>query len=191
VIPVEAGASLRNDLYGRSAGVATRLFASLVDLVTILLLFTLGGHVITFVLSVVLGDEVHLSETPLASSFALLVWAFAYCAYLLSAYSCTLGMALFGIRVVRLDGGTIHTRHAVVRVLAFPLSFLVFCFGFVLIVLRRDRCALHDLIARTSVVYSWEARSANLGFLTKRRPDGAGDDRAMAANGKRPSEEGL
>jgi uncharacterized RDD family membrane protein YckC len=165
-----AESSLRNDLYGHSAGVATRLFASLVDLVTILLLYTLGGHVVSFVLSVVLGDEVHLSDSSLVSSLALLLWAFTYCAFLLAAYGCTLGMALFGIRVVRLDGETIHTRHAVVRVLAFPLSFLIFCFGFVLIVLRRDRRALHDLIAKTAVVYSWEARSANLGFLAKRRP---------------------
>jgi uncharacterized RDD family membrane protein YckC len=170
VTPVAAETAPRQDLYGHRAGVVTRLFASLVDLVTILLLFTLGGHVISFVLSVVLGDDVQLSETALVSSLALLLWAFVYCAHLLAAYGCTLGMALFGIRVVRLDGGTIGTRHAVVRVLAFPLSFVLFCFGFVLIVLRRDRCALHDVIARTAVIYSWEARSATLGFLTQRRP---------------------
>ena len=63
---------------------------------------------------------------------------------------------------------TLGTRS--VRVLAFPLSFLVFCVGFVLIVLRRDRRALHDVIARTAVIYSWEARSANLAFLAKRTP---------------------
>ncbi len=162
--------SLRNDLFGHSAGVATRLFAFLVDFITITLLFTLGGHVVVFVLSIVLGSDVKLFEAPLVSSLALLFWAFAYCAFLLAAYGCTLGMALFGIRVVRRDGGEIDTGHAVARVLVFPLSFVVFCLGFVLIVLRRDRCALHDLIARTAVVYSWEARSANLGFLAKRRP---------------------
>ena len=167
---IAAEPSLRNDLYGCSAGVATRLFAFLVDLLTILLLYTLGGHVVSFVLSVVLGNEVQLSDASLVSSLALVFWAFTYCAYLLAAYGCTLGMALFGIRVVRVDGGAIHTRHAVVRVLAFPLSVLLFCFGFVLIVLRRDRRALHDLIASTAVVYSWEARSANLAFLAKRTP---------------------
>ena len=58
VTAIEAAASLRNDLYGRSAGVATRLFAFLVDLFTILLLFTVGGHVVSFVLSIVLGNDV-------------------------------------------------------------------------------------------------------------------------------------
>ena len=167
---VEAEASLRNDMFGRSAGVATRLFAFLVDLFTILLLFTVGGHIVSFVLSIVLGNDAQPFEAQLASSIALLLWAFTYCAYLISAYGCTLGMALFGIQVVRRDGEPIDTRHAVVRVLAFPLSFVVFCIGFVLIVLRRDRRALHDLIASTAVIYAWEARSANLGFLMKRPP---------------------
>jgi uncharacterized RDD family membrane protein YckC len=168
VTPIAADSPPRADLYGQDAGVVTRLFAFLVDLLTILLLFTLGGHVVSFVLSVVLGDDVQLSDASLVSSLALVLWAFTYCAYLLAAYGSTLGMALFGIRVVRLDGEDLDIRHAVVRVLAFPLSIVVFCFGFVLIVLRRDRRALHDLIARTAVIYSWEARSANLGFLTTR-----------------------
>ena len=34
--------------------------------------------------------------------------------------------------------------------------------GFVLILLRRDRRALHDLIASTAVVYAWDARAARL-----------------------------
>ena len=44
----------RNNLYGHPAGVATRLLAFFVDLFTVLLLFTLGGHVVTFVLCAVL-----------------------------------------------------------------------------------------------------------------------------------------
>jgi uncharacterized RDD family membrane protein YckC len=56
----------------------------------------------------------------------------------------------------------------VIRVLVLPLSFLLFCFGFILIVLRRDRRALHDLIADTAVVYAWDARAARLRFLLKR-----------------------
>ncbi|MET0663508.1 MAG: RDD family protein [Ilumatobacteraceae bacterium] len=168
--PLDVETPLRNDLYGHRAGVATRLFAFLVDLFTILLLFTVGGHVVSFVLSIVLGNDAQLFEAPLVSSLALVLWAFTYCAYLLAAYGCTFGMALFGIRVVRHDGGAIGIGHAVGRVLVFPLSFLVLCLGFALIVLRRDRRALHDLIARTAVIYAWEARSANLGFLAKRQP---------------------
>ena len=53
------------------------------------------------------------------------------------------------MRAVRADGSDLDGRHAVIRVLALPLSFLLFGFGFLLILLRRDRRALHDLIART------------------------------------------
>jgi uncharacterized RDD family membrane protein YckC len=56
----------------------------------------------------------------------------------------------------------------VLRVVTFPLSFLVLGLGFVLIVLRRDHRALHDLVAGTTVVYSWEARASQLAFLTRR-----------------------
>ena len=77
-------------------------------------------------------------------------------------------MAVVGVRVVRADGSELSTRRAVVRVLALPLSFLLLCFGIVLIVLRGDRRALHDLIAGSAVVYAWDARAARLRFLARR-----------------------
>ena len=76
-----------------------------------------------------------------------MLWAFVYCAYPLSASGRTFGMAALGVRAVRADGRDLNTRQAIVRVLAFPLSFLLFGLGFILILLRRDRRALHDLIA--------------------------------------------
>ena len=96
------------------------------------------------------------------------MWAFVYFAYPLAASGRTLGMAIVGVRAVRADGSDINGTHAVVRVLALPLSFLLFGLGFLLIVLRRDRRALHDLIASTAVVYAWDARAARLRFLLKR-----------------------
>jgi uncharacterized RDD family membrane protein YckC len=89
-------------------------------------------------------------------------------AYPLTVAGRTLAMAIVGIRAVRTDGHDLERRHAVIRVLALPLSFLLFCFGFLLIVLRRDRRALHDLIAGTAIVYAWDARAARLRFLQKR-----------------------
>jgi len=51
--------------------------------------------------------------------------------------------------------------------LAFPLSFLLLGLGFVGIVIGRERRALHDVIAGTTVVYDWDARSARLRLLTR------------------------
>ena len=76
-------------------------------------------------------------------------------------------MALFGVRVVRDDGFDVDGRRAIVRTLAFPLSFLVFGLGFLGILLGGRRRTLHDVIAGTAVVYSWDARAARLRFLSR------------------------
>ena len=102
------------------------------------------------------------------SVVALGVWAFLYFAHPLAVSGRTFGMAVVGVRVVRADGSDLGTRRAVVRVLALPLSFLLLCFGILLIALRADRRALHDLIAGSAVVYAWDARAARLRFLARR-----------------------
>jgi uncharacterized RDD family membrane protein YckC len=155
-------------LQGHYAGIVTRFVALLIDLVCIAILFALGAHVVDYVLTVLLRDEVHIAESSLVGRIALLGWAFVYMAYPLSASGRTLGMAIVGVRAVRTDGGDLDGWHAVLRVLAFPLSFLLLGFGLALIVLRRDRRALHDLIASTAVVYAWDARAARLRFLLRR-----------------------
>ena len=58
-------------------------------------------------------------------------------------------------------------RRAVVRTLALPLSFLFLGLGFAGILLGDRRRALHDVIAGTAVIYSWDARAARLRFLSR------------------------
>ena len=155
-------------LEGTYAGGVTRFASFVIDVLVIGLLFFVGGVVVEYVLSVLLRESVRLSESSVGGRVALIVWAFLYCAYPLAVAGRTFGMAVVGVRAVRVDGSDLDTRHAIIRVLAFPLSFLVLGLGFVLILLRRDRRALHDLIASTAVVYAWDARAARLRFLLKR-----------------------
>ncbi|MET0144545.1 MAG: RDD family protein [Ilumatobacteraceae bacterium] len=155
-------------LQGHYAGVVTRAVSFGIDILLIVGGFALGGTVAEYVLSALFGGDVRLAEAPLVSALLLAAWAVFYMAYPLSVAGRTLGMGIVGVRAVRADGRDLDQRHAVVRVLVLPLSFLLFCFGFVLIVLRRDRRALHDLIAGTVVVYAWDARAARLRFLLKR-----------------------
>jgi uncharacterized RDD family membrane protein YckC len=166
---VAGGASVAGTgLEGHYAGIVTRFAAFVVDVLTIVILFALGGHVVEYILTILLRERVELSEAPIASKVALAVWVFFYLAYPLAASGRTFGMAALGVRAVRADGGDLSASHAVLRVLALPLSFLLLGFGFLLIVLRRDRRALHDLIAGSAVVYSWDARAARLRFLARR-----------------------
>jgi uncharacterized RDD family membrane protein YckC len=77
-------------------------------------------------------------------------------------------MALLGVRVVAADGSEAGTRRALVRTAAFPLSILLLGLGFLPILARRDRRALHDLIAGTAVIYDWDARSARIRYLARK-----------------------
>ena len=155
-------------LEGHYAGIVTRFVAFVIDVITIVVLFALGGLVLEYVLTVMLREPVQLSEARIVSIVALGVWAFLYFAHPLAVSGRTFGMAVVGVRVVRADGSDLGTRRAVVRVLALPLSFLLLCFGILLIALRADRRALHDLIAGSAVVYAWDARAARLRFLARR-----------------------
>jgi uncharacterized RDD family membrane protein YckC len=153
---------------GHYTGIVTRFGAFVIDIVTAALLFAIGGRVVEYVVAVLLRHPVVLSDQRILPKVALGIWVFVYFAYPLSASGRTFGMAVAGIRVVRADGGELGTRRAVVRVLALPLSFLLLGFGFLLIVLRGDRRALHDLIAGSAVVYAWDARAARVRFLARR-----------------------
>ena len=78
-------------------------------------------------------------------------------------------VVLFGVQVVTDDGGDVSGRRAIGRTLAFPLSFLILCLGFLGILLGDQRRALHDIIAGTVVIYCWDARAARLRLLSRPR----------------------
>jgi hypothetical protein len=82
----------------------------------------------------------------------------------------TPGMALLGLRVVRADGGELDPWRGVLRALVFPLSILLCGLGFVGILVQREHRALHDLLAGTAVVYSWDARATRFRFLARTAP---------------------
>jgi uncharacterized RDD family membrane protein YckC len=157
-------------LQGHYAGIVTRFAAFVIDLATAATLFVLGALVVEFIVSALTGKQARLSHVPIVSTIALIGWWILYCAYALSVAGRTFGMAALGLRVVRLDGSELAVGHAVLRVLIFPLSFLVFGLGFLLILIRKDRRALHDLIGGACVVYAWDARAARLRFLAQSAP---------------------
>jgi uncharacterized RDD family membrane protein YckC len=154
-------------LEGHYAGIVTRLVAFVIDVAIIALVFAIGGHILEYLLSVVLHRTVRFSDAALYPDIILALWAFLYFAYPLAVSGRTCGMGVVGVRVVQANGRDLSARRAIVRTLALPLSFLLLCFGFLLIVLRGDRRALHDLIAGSSVVYAWDARAARMRFLTR------------------------
>jgi uncharacterized RDD family membrane protein YckC len=145
-------------LQGSYAGAASRLIGYIIDTVIVTTSYAVGAVVVDYVVSAVLPIELDLDHETLASAVALGVWSFVYFTYSLATSGRTIGKAIVGTRVVRADGSDLGVGQAVVRVLAIALSFALLCLGFVLILVRRDRRALHDLIAGTCEVYWWERR---------------------------------
>jgi uncharacterized RDD family membrane protein YckC len=130
-------------------------------------LFSLGAAGLSFAVQLVAGSDFSLRNHQLISLIAAVVWEFLYFSYQWALSGKTIGMAVLGIRVVSTDGLPIGARQAVIRTLVFPLSFVLFGLGFLGILTNRDRHAWHDRIARTAVIYSWDARAARLRWLAK------------------------
>ncbi len=152
---------------GHYAGAVSRLVAFAADVGASWGLFTLGAAALGFAVQLVTGTSFSLGNHQLVSLIAVVIWEFVYFAYQWSLSGKTIGMALLGIRVVRTDGTPIGPRQAVIRTLTLPLSFLILGLGFLGILTNRDRHALHDRLAGTAVIYSWDARAARLRWLAK------------------------
>ena len=153
---------------GHYAGAVSRLFSFLLDVLFASIGFWLLSGLVTLGINTVTGQNFDPTDAGLFTAIAFAVWWFVYAAYPLAVGGRTLGMAIVGVAAVQTDGAPIRPRQAAVRVLVFPLSFLLFGLGFVGILLQREHRALHDLIAGTAVVYAWNARAARLRFLAKR-----------------------
>lgn len=156
-------------MQGHYSGAATRLAAFAVDQGIATGLFAVGSAAFAWALSLVTSDTLKWSPPVWLTGSIFLGWLFIYYAYPWSVSGKTPGMALLGIRVVRADGAAASPRNAVLRTLALPLSFLTLGIGFLPIIFGRHRQALHDRIADTAVVYSWDARGARWRFLARQQ----------------------
>ena len=68
-------------------------------------------------------------------------------------FGATVGKMAIGAKITLLDGSPIGYNRALLRWLAARLSEFLFFSGYLLIGLRRDKRALHDLLAGTKVVF--------------------------------------
>jgi uncharacterized RDD family membrane protein YckC len=157
----------QENLQGHYAGFASRFLAFAVDVAVITAGFLLILAVVNFVASIVTGKTINYNRNDTWVVVGYLVWAFIYFAHWWGLNGKTPGGGLFGVQVLTDDGRDVSGWRAIERTLAFPLSFLILCLGFLGILLGDRRRALHDVIAGTVVVYSWDARAARLRFLSR------------------------
>ena len=161
---------------GHYAGAVSRMASFIIDLIVGPGVFTLALAAISYAAHIVTGRSISWNRSDIVVAIIFAAWEFFYFAYSWAADGKTVGMAVLGVRVVRSDGSDLDPRRAVLRTLVFPLSFLLCGLGFIGILVQREHRALHDLIAGTAVIYSWDARAAHLRFLA-RQAAGAIDQR--------------
>jgi uncharacterized RDD family membrane protein YckC len=166
---------------GHYAGAVSRFTSYAIDLVVSTAVFWLGLAGVSFAVRIVTGHDVNWNRSNIVVAIIFVLWQFPYFGYCWAVSGRTPGMAMLGIRVVRADGTILPPKQAVLRSLVFPLSFLLFGLGFIGILVQHEHRALHDLIAGSAVVYSWDARSAHLRFLARQAEVPAADSPSPAA----------
>ena len=150
--PVAAPA--RQSADQRFAGFWIRVLAWVVDSI----ILSVVGVALTFAAGFVVGalgsnlPSLQNFLVPIVAATSFLLPAI----YLLVGWARsgrTFGKMLCGIRIVREDGTPLGFGGAVVRLLGYMLSSLIFCIGYLMVAFTDRKRGLHDMVAGTVVVY--------------------------------------
>lgn len=163
----------RQNLLGNYAGLISRLFAFGIDVITISVtvvvitwLFNITMEMIQMrpIISYILERFPLLTTTiepvlrPLTAGILIFSFTVLYHVLLWFFTGKTVGKALMGLRVVPLSGGRIPLWRAFLRYFGYYVSGLVLGIGFLWIIIDPRRMSWHDKLARTCVIYTWDAR---------------------------------
>lgn len=156
-------------LEGRAAGFVSRLFAFLVDVVLISITVRGTGWLLEDI-RIVTGASFNLPFLTSAGDGTApifvtvgggLIMSAAYFVFFWSVAGITPGKALMGVRVVTRDGRGLSLVRSMVRLFGYALSTLFYGLGYLWIAIDNRREAWHDKIARTAVIYAWDARPSD------------------------------
>jgi uncharacterized RDD family membrane protein YckC len=146
---------------GPYAGIVTRAVAFVADLL-ILNGVLFGGALVVGLIIEAFGTftvDFDLEGALLAGA----TWSVAFATYFTAWWSLTgqtPGMRALGIKVLASTGDRIRPRRGLLRVIGMTLAAIPFFAGYLLILVNDRRRGLHDLIARTVVVYVERERPA-------------------------------
>jgi uncharacterized RDD family membrane protein YckC len=156
--------SVPENLRGFYAGFVSRLVAFFVDSVIISVSLGVAAGVISTAIEVVsLQGAIDLPSWSGSLRFtlagiAVTLFTILYFVLFWSFGGRTPGKALMGLRVVSIDGERLIPRRAFLRFIGYVASAAMFFMGFVIILADNRRQGFHDKLARSLVIYDWEAR---------------------------------
>ncbi len=176
---------------GHYAGALSRLLAYGADLLILTTVYAVALALLGFAIDVATPWHVDLQTGHALVLVGELLWAAFYFGNSWVIFARSPGMTLLGLRIVQADGSPLDRHHAIVRLLAFPLGLLTLGLGFLGIVFDPTHQAIYDRIAKTAVVYDWDAEAAKLRDLAargaRRRGTHVGAHRTLRA--QQPSDE--
>jgi uncharacterized RDD family membrane protein YckC len=161
---------------GHYAGAVSRLLAFLADAAIVSILFTAAVALTAAAIDITTPWTLDFSKDSWVAALVFFGWWAIYLGNGWLLRSKSPGMALLGLRIVRADGSELDQRHALIRLIAFPLGFLTLGAGFLGIIFSKHRKAIYDRIADTSVIYQWDAESAKIRELARVRQEGIAAD---------------
>ena len=147
---------------GEYAGFITRLIAWLIDRAIIVVVFWLIAFIGDFVVGSFSWERE--SYQIIMNVVVVIVDIIIYLLYYVGGWMVTgqtPGKSIMGLRVIRTDGKRLKLRNALVRLVGYWISTLLFFMGYWWVLFDKSRQGWHDHLARTYVVYAetWEERA--------------------------------
>ena len=163
------------NLKGQYAGFVSRLIAYSIDLGVISICIVAISWTISTAINLLPGQDLIIQNTGvwvvLAGAGAFLFTA-GYYTLFWAGIGKTPGKILLGVRVVNLEGGSITFLQAIIRFFGYILSMLALFAGYWWILLDNRRQGWHDKLARTFVVYDWDAKPGDyISQMISERPN--------------------
>ena len=152
----------RAEISGYYAGAVSRLLAYLIDSFVAFTAFGLIAGGIVGAINTIFGADLEWDwQTGVLGLVAFALWLFLYFWLGVAVTGRTLGMSVVGIKVVSQEGRPISPGPAAIRALVLPIS-ITTVVGLLGIIFDLRHRALHDIAAKTAVVYDWGDRPAEL-----------------------------
>jgi uncharacterized RDD family membrane protein YckC len=160
-------------LIGQYAGFASRMAAFTIDVTIVSVIIIAVNWLISATLRMLqlqpllyslTGNRENLAATldflfgPAVYSLLTLTFIILYYVFFWCFGGQTPGKAAMGLRVVPLRGGRIRVSQAIFRYIGYYISGFAFGLGFFWILIDDQRLTWHDKLAKTCVIYAWDAR---------------------------------
>jgi uncharacterized RDD family membrane protein YckC len=175
-------ATSKSTLQGQYAGFVSRFLAILIDILLVIAIMVVVGFVAQLILSFFRLDTLlasafdsmsrssGIAQTLLRGAAAFgSFYFFFYLYYALlhaAAAGVTIGKALIGLRVVRMDGLPLTVGRCTRRYITFLLAALPLFLGLLWVIIDDRRQGWHDKLSNTCVIYDWPAQEDEF-FLSR------------------------